>query len=68
MKMNYKGKMVTLSSRGTERVSLYGEEHRKTVWQIPDEWKFFTRVNGQFIEVYHIACSFSDIPSKEGRQ
>lgn len=66
MKMMYKGQKVQLVSRGIERVILHdGGEYRKTVWMVPNEWKFYTRVDGCFIEVYHKACWFSVFPDKE---
>lgn len=55
MKMNDIG----LISRGKERVYIYGEWVTRTVYSIPNEWRFFVKVGGEFIEVYHKSCWFS---------
>jgi hypothetical protein len=55
MKINGKN----ANSRGSESVCIYGTTTRRAVYQIEDEWKFFIKVNGKFIEVYHTADGFS---------
>lgn len=46
-------------SRGQEIVYIYGERTRRAVYQIEGEWKFFAKVNGEYIEVYHDTCFFT---------
>jgi len=60
MKMNG----VTLNSRGIEKVYVYGDALRKTVYSHPTEWKFYIKLDGEFIEVYHKSCWFSTEPDK----
>ena len=48
-----------LKSRGTEIVYVYGNKCRRTVWQKDGEWKFYIKVDGELIEVYHKSCYFS---------
>ena len=55
MKMNG----ISLITRGKERVYVYGDWMTKTVYSHPDKWKFYIKLNGEFIEVYHKACWFS---------
>ena len=55
MKMNG----LSLISRGVEKVYIYGDWFRRTVYCHPKEWKFFVRINGEIIEVYHKSCWFS---------
>ena len=50
---------IKLESRGKEIVNLYGDVKKRTVYTIPNEWKFFVKVGGEFIEVYHKSCWFS---------
>ena len=50
---------IKLESRGKEIVNVYGEITRRTVYTVPGKWKFYVRVGGEFIEVYHKACTFS---------
>ena len=50
---------IKLESRGKEIVNLNGDERRRTVYTIPNEWRFFVKVEGQFIEVYHKSSWFS---------
>lgn len=49
----------TLESRGKEKVFIYGEWTTRTVYYIPNEWRFFVKVNGEFIEVFHKSYYFS---------
>lgn len=58
--MKYNG--LNLVSRGKEEVYVYGEKYHRTVWELEGQWKFYTRINGEFIEVYHKACWFSTTP------
>lgn len=60
MKMNG----VSLVSRGNEIVYIYRERTRRTVYQHPDKWKFYVKMNGEFIEVYHKSCYFSTEPDR----
>lgn len=46
-------------SRGQEIVYIYGQRTRRAVYQIEGEWKFFAKVDGEYIEVYHGSCDFS---------
>ena len=50
---------MKLESRGKERVYFYGEWMKRTVYMIPNEWRFFVKVGGVFTEVYHKSCWFS---------
>lgn len=40
-------------------VYIYGERTRRTVYHKEGEWKFFVRVNGEWLQVYHKSCWFS---------
>ena len=53
---------MKLNSRGRERVYICGDRYNKTVWQVDGQWKFYTRLNGEFIEVYHKNMYFSTTP------
>lgn len=55
MKMNG----ISLVSRCDEIVYVYRERTRRTVYQLPNEWRFFIKLNGKFIEVYHKSYWFS---------
>lgn len=55
MKMNG----IELISRGIEDVCIYGEWLKRTVYCIKDAWRFFAKINGEFIEVYHRRDYFS---------
>lgn len=50
---------IKLDSRGVEQVYLYGEWVRRTVYNVPNEWKFFVKINGEFVEVFHKSYFFS---------
>lgn len=55
MKMNG----ITLISRGKERITNGREEFRRTVYNVPNEWKFYIKIDGEFIEVFHKTDYFS---------
>ena len=55
--MTMKG--IKLESRGKEIVNLYGDTRKRTVYTIPNQWKFFVKVDGEFVEVFHKSCWFS---------
>ena len=46
-------------SLGQDIVFIYGERTRKAVYQIDGEWRFFSKVNGEYVEVYHKSMGFS---------
>ena len=50
---------IRLISRGTERIVNGREEFKRTVYCVPNEWKFYIKMDGEFIEVYHKSCFFS---------
>lgn len=55
MKMNG----IASISRGLEDVCIYGNWIKKTVYFAKEMCKFYVKLNGEFIEVYHKANSFS---------
>lgn len=55
MKMND----TVLKSRGIETIRNGRETFKRTVYYVPDEWKFFIKIDGEFIEVFHKADHFS---------
>jgi hypothetical protein len=66
MKMDYKGNRVELDNEGINSVVFFdNREYRKRVWKIPDEWRFFIKMDGEFIEVYRKAGWYSVFPYKE---
>lgn len=50
---------IKLENRGQEIVYIYGERTRRAVYCVPNAWKFYVKVNGEAIEVFHKSCWFS---------
>lgn len=53
---------ITLISRYTEEVYLYGEKMNRTVWWNPSDKKYYIKIDGEFIEVYRRGSGFSTYP------
>ena len=53
------GKAVELKSRGQEVVLIYSDKFKRTVYEVVGEWRFFVKLYGEYIEVYHKDCYFS---------
>lgn len=58
-KAQINGKEVVLKSRGQEEVYINGYKYKKAVYEEVGEWRFFVKLDGEFIEVYHHDCYFS---------
>lgn len=58
-------KHANLNSRGTERVCVYGDWMRRTVYQKPNEWVFYVFIDDHQIRVWHKADYFSTTPDEE---
>ena len=59
------GEIINLISRGIEEVYIYGDAYKRTVYCIPNEWRFYIKVDGKFIRVWHKSSSFSTTPDTE---
>ena len=57
IKMQING--IKLESRGKERIVNGRESFNRTVYCVPNQWKFYIKVNGEFVEVYHKSDYFS---------
>ena len=55
MKMNG----ISMVSSPNEIVNIYGEWRRRTVYHKEGEWKFFIRVNKEWLEVFHKSYYYS---------
>lgn len=51
---------IKLDSRGKEKVVMYDNSwSTRTVYYIPNEWKFYIKFDGEMHEVYHKSYYFS---------
>jgi len=58
-------KHANLNSRGIERVCIYGDWERRTVYQKPNEWVFYVFIDDRQIRVWHKADYFSTTPDEK---
>jgi hypothetical protein len=50
---------IALKSRGIETIRNGRETFKRTVYYLPNKLRFFIKIDGEFVEVFHKADHFS---------